>query len=279
MNMPAFTSNLSIDGFAICDRVGLAPIAQVMGNSIYQMGYNAAWSQPLGGFDPSAKTFMVGLDTLSRALNEVRGNALQRLADEARRVDGDAVVEVHTHAGESELETGTVALEHTAIGTAVRHADSRGDRSSGIGQPVLTELSVADYTKLIQAGYEPRGIVAWSSVFFAGYSFGPSIVLGEGMLAMGTQNFELRDFTQAFYEARETVMGQLSRQASALGADGVVGMRIDHTATKRDIALGGYGSRTSSGLMIVFTAIGTAIRRRRKSPSPQTPKPTVDLLA
>ena len=44
------------------------------------------------------------------------------------------------------------------------------------------------------------------------------------------QNFELSEFTQAFYSARESVMTQITRQAAALGAAGVVGVRIGHTA-------------------------------------------------
>ena len=80
---------------------------------------------------------------------------------------------METRAGESELAAGagggSLALEHMVLGTAVR----RADRPSGppIGeQPVLTELSIADYALLLRAGIEPAGIVAWSSVFFAGYS-------------------------------------------------------------------------------------------------------------
>ncbi len=69
-----------------------------MGSSIYQMGYQTAWGRSaLGG------GAMVELDTLSQALNEVRGRALHRLAEEARHVGADAVVGVETRAGESDL--------------------------------------------------------------------------------------------------------------------------------------------------------------------------------
>ena len=50
------------------------------------------------------------------------------------------------------------------LGTAVR-AQGRPQQ-----QPVMTELSVADYAKLLRAGIEPLGIVAWSSVFFSSYA-------------------------------------------------------------------------------------------------------------
>jgi uncharacterized protein YbjQ (UPF0145 family) len=264
---PAFTSDLSINGFALCDQLDLQPIHQVMGSSIYQMGYQASWGQT-GGWDPTG-SYMFELDTLSEALNEVRSRALSRLAEEARRVSADAVVGVSTKAGESELETGTVALEHMVIGTAVRRPGADGSR------PVLTELSVADFAKLVRAGYEPLGIVAWSSVFLAGYAFGPGIALGEMSMRFG-QNYELQEFTQAFYDARETVMQRMNQQAAALGASGIVGVRIGHNAVRR--SLGGGGSRERSGLMVTFNAVGTAIRQHEDAPL-YPPEKTLDLNA
>ncbi len=49
----AFTSDLTINGFALCRQLGLTPLSQVMGSSIYQMGYQEAWAQP-GGWGLSA---------------------------------------------------------------------------------------------------------------------------------------------------------------------------------------------------------------------------------
>ncbi len=157
----AFTSDLSVGGFALCHQLGLEPLSQVMGSSIYQMGYESGW-QMEGGFDPYGGGAMVELGSLSQALNEVRERALHRLAEEARQLGADAVVGVETRAGESDLGAGggQLALEQTVLGTAVRRKDARSE------QPVMTELSVADYALLLRAGIEPAGIVAWSSVFF-----------------------------------------------------------------------------------------------------------------
>jgi uncharacterized protein YbjQ (UPF0145 family) len=282
-----FTSDLSVNGWALAHQLGLRPLSQVMGSSIYQMGYQGAWAQGEWGGMGLAQTYMVELTTLSRALNEVRTRALGRLAEEAKHVGADAVVEVNTRAGESSLETGTVSLEHTVFGTAV----SRGDSSSGgspddgqhrssqhgNGRPVLTELSVADFSKLVRGGFEPLGIVAWSSVFFASYNYGPGMV-GGGMMSVGaTQNFELREFTQTFYNARESVMSELNAQASALGASGIVGMRIGHRAVPHTLQ-GGMGTRERSGLMVTFNAIGTAIRQTGEA-TLYPPETTIDLTA
>jgi uncharacterized protein YbjQ (UPF0145 family) len=279
----SFTSDLSVNGFALCAQLGLTPLSQVMGSSIYQMGYQSSWGA--GGYGGA----MFELDTLSAALNEVRSRALGRLAEEALQVGADAIVGVETRAGESELASGAgggqLALEHMVLGTAVR----RADRSSGIGQPgkqpVLTELSIADYALLLRAGIEPAGIVAWSSVFFANYyAFGGMLGGSQGIGMGSVQNFEVREFTQAFYSAREAVMAQITRQAAALGAAGVVGVRVSHTARPHTLsggmggAVGGFGGREVRGLMVTFHAIGTAIHQHTRA-AIGAPEPVVDLFA
>ena len=117
---------------------------------------------------------------------------------------------------------------------------------------------------LVRGGFEPLGIVAWSSVFFTSYVFGGMAgggMLGGGALSMGTQNFELREFTQAVYTAREAVMQRIDGQASALGASGVIGVRIGHSVQPRTLG-GGVGMREMRGLMVTFNVIGTAIHQR-----------------
>jgi uncharacterized protein YbjQ (UPF0145 family) len=259
-----FTSDLSVNGFALCHQLGLKPLSQVMGSSIYQMGYQSSWGNMGYG-----NAILFELDTLSQALNEVRGRALVRLGEEARHIGADAVVGVQTRAGESQLETGTLALEHLVFGTAVRREGARAEH------PVLTELSVAEYAMLVRGGFEPLGIVAWSAVFFTSYVYGG--MMGGGGMTMGMQNFELREFTQAIYSAREAVMQRIAAQAASLRASGVVGMKIGHTVSPRTLGGGGVGMREVSGMMVTFTAVGTAIHERSET-TVKAPKPTIDLF-
>jgi uncharacterized protein YbjQ (UPF0145 family) len=278
----SFTSDLSVNGFALCHQLGLKPLSQVMGSSIYQMGYQSSW-----GASGYGGTMLMELDSLSQALNEVRGRALSRLAEEARHVGADAVVGVETRAGESELGSGAgagqLALEHMVLGTAVRRENRSSEAGRHSEQPVMTELSVADYALLLRAGIEPAGIVAWSAVFFASYAYGG--MLGTGPGGMGSmQPYELREFTQALYSARERVMGQISAQATALGASGVVGVRIGHTIQPHTLgagmggAVGGFGARELRGMMVTFHAVGTAIHQHENA-SIEAPEPVVDLFA
>jgi uncharacterized protein YbjQ (UPF0145 family) len=260
----SFTSDLSVNGFALCHQLGLKPLSQVMGSSIYQMGYQSSWGNMGYG-----NAILFELDTLSEALNEVRGRALVRLGEEARHVGADAVVGVQTRAGESQLDTGGLALEHVVVGTAVRREGARAQH------PVLTELSVSEYAMLVRGGFEPLGIVAWSAVFFTSYVYGGGMMAGGGAFTMGVQSFELREFTQAIYSAREAVMQRISGQAAALGASGVVGMNIGHTVRPQTLG-GGVGMREIRGLMVTFTAVGTAIREDADT-TVDAPKPVVDL--
>ncbi|HEY5194538.1 MAG TPA: heavy metal-binding domain-containing protein [Solirubrobacteraceae bacterium] len=276
----AFTSDLSVGDFALCHQLGLKPVSQVMGSSIYQVGYQATpWPSGMGG------GFMFEMEALSEAWNEVRDLALGRLAQEATHVGADAVVGVDLRTGEHDWAEN--AIEYVVIGTAIRHdrtaqtqGGPRADRPADGNMstqprgdsPVLTELSVADYAKLMSAGVEPLGVVAWSSVFFVGASYSTQMMSGVGGMGF-TQNQELREFTQGVYSARETVVARLTEQAARLDASGVIGVRIAHSIRRMTVGAGTY---SRGGLMVTFHAIGTAIREDRAT-IPYAPETIVDL--
>jgi uncharacterized protein YbjQ (UPF0145 family) len=252
----AFTSDLSVGSFALCHELGLQPLAQVMGSSIYQVGYSPTMPGIYAG------GFMFELDALSQAWNSVRDLAFGRLAEEARHVGADAVVGVQISSGAREFTEG--AIECVVIGTAVRAGDRERPRGGAAAGTVLTELSVPDFAKLRRAGIETLGVVAWTSVFYvqswaAGQARG-----GLGMSFIG--NMEMTDYTQGIYEAREAVMSRVSAQAARVGASGVVGMRIAHNI---------HGS-AQNGLIMSFSAIGTAIRESSANHF-EAPKLTIDL--
>lgn len=271
----SFTSDLSVADFALCHELELRPLSQVMGSSIYQVGYQSTpWPSMLGG------GFMFELNTLSDAWNDVRGRALGRLRQEAGCVGADAVVGVELRTGQHDWAEN--AIEYVVLGTAVRDERKRAgrehhgrsthgdrDRRAPAGGPVLTELSVADYAKLARANIETLGIVAWSSVFFVAALYSQQMLGGMGYM----ENQELREFTQGVYSAREIAMGRMTAQAAELGASGVIGTRIEHGISP--VSLGG-GRYQRGGLMVTFHAIGTAIRETPKT-SPYAPKPIVDL--
>jgi uncharacterized protein YbjQ (UPF0145 family) len=132
------------------------------------------------------------------------------------------------------------------MGTAVRDPQATGK------WVVLTDLSVQDYWKLRQAGVQPCGLVASSSCFF----------IHRGMMSPGSgllnfANEEVPEYTRGIYAARETALGRLTDQARELGAEGVVGVNLEHTIGLQDIKMGGGSVR---GLVVTLHVMGTAVR-------------------
>jgi uncharacterized protein YbjQ (UPF0145 family) len=123
---------------------------------------------------------------------------------------------------------------------------------------------VPDFAKLRRAGIETLGVVAWTSVFYVRSWAGMQAGGGLGMGYLGNQ--EMTDYTRGIYEAREAVMSRVSAQAAAVGASGVVGMRVTHNI---------QGS-AQNGLIMSFSAIGTAIRESAANHF-TAPKMTIDL--
>ncbi len=285
----SFTSDLSTADFALCQQLGLRPLAQVMGSSIYQMGY-----QGLGwGAGSYAGAYQAGggvvaeMDTLSYAYNEARSRALVRLKHEATAVGADAVVGVDVRIGARDYgeAAGSNVIEYSVIGTAVaRNSDAVRGAATQQRSPVLTELGVADYVKLISAGIEPAGIVGASSAFYSRYSYAfstdgvGSMLAGLGIpapasstMGMAQANFELTRFTQAIYSARAQATGAIRQQAQQLGASGIVGVRID-----RDMRRQAVGGSNQSGLLVVLHLMGTAIHDSHAA-LPPVPETTLNL--
>jgi uncharacterized protein YbjQ (UPF0145 family) len=109
----------------------------------------------------------------------------------------------------------------------------------GAGQKALftSDLSVNEFLLVRQAGFEPLGLVMGSSIYHIGFQFSNYY-----------QNQEMQVLTQAMYHARELAMTRMEEEADVLGADGIVGVRLDV-------------NRYEWGLHLAeFMAIGTAIR-------------------
>jgi uncharacterized protein YbjQ (UPF0145 family) len=106
------------------------------------------------------------------------------------------------------------------------------------GAPLFTsDLSVSEFVLLEQMGWRPLGLVLGSSIYHVGIQYGNFY-----------QNQELNYLTAAMYEARELAMSRMEEEADVLGADGVVGVRLE---------VGGYAWAENA---LEFTAVGTAVK-------------------
>jgi uncharacterized protein YbjQ (UPF0145 family) len=242
-----YTSDLSIDEFALVHALGLRPISQVMGSSVYHVGW-----QPQPGFYRGRQPGGVSqeLTVVSEAWNTARLRAFSRLEQEAKLVGADAVVGVHVRKGQHDWAAG--AIEYVVVGTAV-HVDGVEPTE----RPALSDLSGQDTWKLWQAGYRPLGVVGASTVHYI--IPGWSTQQASGYWSSWA-NQELGDFTRGVYDARETALGRMTAEARKVGAAGVVGVSIEHSAEDRETET--VGSRRTD-LVVTFHVIGTAIGERR----------------
>jgi uncharacterized protein YbjQ (UPF0145 family) len=235
----AFTSGLSIADFALARLDGVRPICQVMGSSVYKVGWQSfPWSSGWGG------GVLTELRQLTDAWNHARALALGRLEQEARLAGCHAVVDV-TFAG-NRHEFLSDEIEIVVNGTAV-HLPEGGEA------PVLTDLSLPDYTLLRRGGYRPVGVVASTSVFYIVPS-GQTRRVTTGWQRM-QPNQELADFTQGVYAARESAIARATSQAEALGAGGLIGVSVEHDIAIREVESGGK----REDLIVTFHILGTAI--------------------
>ena len=102
-----------------------------------------------------------------------------------------------------------------------------------------SDLSVNEFLLIKDAGFDPLGLVVGSSIYHIGYQ-----------QSSWKQSQEMEVLSQAMYHARELAMTRMEEEADSLGADGIVGVRLD------------IGRYEWGEHMAEFIAIGTAIKHR-----------------
>lgn len=238
-----FTSNLSVNELLLTHDCGYEPLGQVMGTTVYHVGYQymSASGQYWSGYAGSGE-----LSILSGAYQEARRLAFDRLTQEAKLLNADGVVGVRFETIGSALTEGSV--EFKAVGTAVRKSNQSGPPRVN---PFISNLNGQDHWALRKGGWDPLGFAfgncSWLQVAnWRTWSATSSIM---------QPNIELSDYTQGVYTAREIAMTRLEQEAHALGALGVVGVKIFPKLELIDMP----NNQNSKGLIVQFMAYGTAI--------------------
>lgn len=108
------------------------------------------------------------------------------------------------------------------------------DLSGGL---FTSDLSVNEFLLIKEVGFHPLGFVMGSSIYQVGLQ----------ARSWGTSQ-ELTKLTDAMYRARELAMARMEQEADTLGADGVVGVRLDVNFYE-------WGHDTAE-----FVAMGTAVK-------------------
>src|SRR5579859_3314690 len=107
----------------------------------------------------------------------------------------------------------------------------------GQGSIFTSDLTVNEFLLVREAGFRPLGLVLGSSIYHVGIQMG-----------RWSKNQELTTLSQAMYHARELAMSRMEAEASALGADGIVGVRLE-------VEMKEFGNDIAE-----FIAVGTAVK-------------------
>jgi uncharacterized protein YbjQ (UPF0145 family) len=148
---------------------------------------------------------------------------------------------------------GAAATVENGAGQAPRAGDYESGSLAGIPQSgrdriarmkqdaergfFTSDLSVNEFLLVKQSGFEPLGLVLGSSIYHIGFQ-----------QAMWNQNQEMGVLTQAMYHARELAMTRMEEEADQLGADGIVGVRLE------------IGRYQWGADLAEFIAVGTAVK-------------------
>lgn len=227
---PLFTTSASGTELYCHLDAGYTPLSFAMGNVAYALGIGRGIT---GGLSTLAKG---EVSQYSEMYNRIRHLALFRLRREAASFGANAVVDVKLDL----RPFGVGVVELLMTGTAAHHP-AFGDPNGDPTRVVTSELTGAELFSMALMGYAPVQLVMATSV----YSLG--LVGGIGASFSALAKGELAELTQLIYGARENCLSLLEREARELGAERVIGNRLQI----REL---------SPGLLEVV-AVGTAVRR------------------
>ena len=245
---PVFTSTLTTSELVAARASGVTPLSQVMGSSIFHVGFRGFTSWVTGE-----------LVSLTAAYDRARSLALSRMQQEAAMLGAHMVIDVR-FLGRG-YDWADDLVEFTAVGTAVRIADRPPPP-----QPVLTLLTSDELVKLRHAGYEPVAIAMGNCFFYARHADCAS----EGSF----WSSELPVHTQGSQLARDLSVQRFHAFAQHFHTDGVVGVRVIRRA--RDHEWESNDTKHTS-FHVDMLVMGTAVTRTAPASTMKAPQILVDL--
>jgi uncharacterized protein YbjQ (UPF0145 family) len=270
MSKPPFVSTFSIGGFLALEGARFHPLQQVQGTSVVSLGYQRKPSRHLrGSLSPQYTGSSTGqmssrvylppgalavqqylnegssfeLEERTAAYNDARTQALARLAAAARQAGATAVVDVRIRRGQ--FGHAQHAIEFTALGTAVT-----SDRFEPDGQdPIpLVGISGTAFWALVGSGVWPLGLVGGTSVNYVVSGYRTKFARFR-LSRRSYRNQEFMDYTEGLHRARLLATSRMRREATQLGASGVIGISVGRTLKKA----------SDDDLMVTVDLLGTAV--------------------
>ncbi len=243
-----FTSDLSVKEYAVARASGLAPIAQIMGSSVVQHGWQTYGRS-------SYQWGIAEMPSFAEPWNLSRERSFDRLRQEAEFAGADAVIGIEMTAKAFLGESGHV--EYAVFGTAVRENTPAPRTGSG---PRMCALSGQDVYKLRRIGAETVGVIGHTSVVRVALSPAANQMMGSWW-----GNQELVEVTEGVYAARRLAMDEVLRQASAAGANEMVISTLTHQIDHTEYERGGYRHHI---FIVSMHVLGTAIAFGAHEPHP-----------
>lgn len=206
---------------------GYQPLQFVFGNIAYSVG-------AVGGIVGSMKTMVRGeIREFSDIFNATRHRALDRMVSQARKAGANAVVGVRTN-----VMKFVGFHEMYMTGTASFHPDLPAECKT---HPVTSDLTGEELWSMTSLGYAPLKLLISTSVYSLG-TIGSLKAMFKGFV-----KGEISDLTTLIYDARENAFDRLRKDAAAVRAEEIVGIKT-------------YIIELSPGL-IEIVAVGTAVQK------------------
>jgi uncharacterized protein YbjQ (UPF0145 family) len=253
------SSFFSVPEYAAGLIAGVEPLGQVVGISACALRRGVI-RRTRGSRDRSRTTARWReLTGPVQSWNFARRQAIGRLVDQAKLLDGDAVLGVTVEHREHVLNE-VEFIEVTLGGTAVKLASPLPRK-----EPVVASVSPQAFGRLRDAGIDPVGVAG----AFARIAVRPSQATRAALIPWKrSPNQELEDLTIGVYEARRLAMDRLRADANVYGADGVLGVDLSDSLGETKIS--------GEGMVVTVHAFGTAVRARAQR-SATRPRPVLRL--
>ncbi|HEY5372548.1 MAG TPA: heavy metal-binding domain-containing protein [Polyangiaceae bacterium] len=239
---PAF-SELSVTEFLTLSRVGYFPHGLVIGSCIFEAGNQYDWT-----------VATAEVTTLSHSLRQARHLAITRMRDQAVQLGAEGVVDVRVQVEHDVWRGARQVAKFVALGTAIGFDPSHLPKQQPVpslhladGTPFTSDLTGPDFVTLLRAGYRPVTLAMGACV----YGLDP-----RHLRAYRTRDAEVSEYTQAFFDARETALDRLQQDLFRAHPNGTPDAPVGIVGVSVSESLYGGGK---SAPIVEFTAIGTAV--------------------
>ena len=199
-------SDVSVTEFLVLARTGFVPRGLVAGSCLFNAGTQYDWDVRTGE-----------ITRLSDAIREAQRLAVERMRQQAAELRADGVVSVRISVEHHIWRGGRQVAQCLAMGTAVafdrKHAPAELGNAPQLhlanGQPFGSDLKGRDFVALLGAGYRPLAVAMGTCV----YGLDPRT-----LRQYRGRDTEITEFTQAFFDARESAMNRLQQDLFSHGS-------------------------------------------------------------